>query len=394
MTEQTIQAPPSTADGGRALLDWCRDHREHQPVGPDAQGIYHVFRYDDVQRVMMNPATFSNDFTRIMPQLEDASKGSLLSVDPPLHRKLRRLVSEAFTPRMVASLEPRIAQLTGELLDEIDGAGFDLVQGLAYPLPVIVIAELLGVPATDRDLFQRWADDIFSSQITDLTDQDQIAEATKRTTELNAYLLDHTSRRRARPGDDLMSRLVEARVDDEALDDDEIVNFSRLLLLAGHITTTMLLGNAMLCLHDNPDAAAELRADPGLVPRAIEEILRVRPPFTMTARVVAEDTEIAGVAVPAGRMIMGWLLSANHDERQFPDPDRFDLHRDPNRQAAFGHGIHFCLGAPLARLEGRIALGALLDRFPDIQLAEPDKVTYRENQGFYGVAALPLMVRR
>lgn len=386
------QPPPVAVDGGRTLLDWLHKMRDDEPVAIDAYGMYHVFRYDDVQKAMTNPAIFSNDFSKIMPQLADGAKGSLLAVDPPLHRKLRRLVSAAFTPKMVASLEPRIAEVTNDLLDDINSGTIDLVDSLAYPLPVIVIAELLGVPATDRELFRRWADELLAIQTGDFTDPKMLDEAKEKTRDLDAYLLDHITARRRTPGHDLLSMLVEAEVDGEALDDIEIVNFARLLLIAGHITTTMLLGNAILCFHENPGAAADVRANPTLVPAAIEEILRVRSPFLFSARVTATDTELSGTPIPADKMIMPWVLSANHDERQFADAERFDVHRDPNRQAAFGHGVHFCLGAPLARLEGRIALTALLDRFSDIHIPDLAAVKYRQSAGMYGVESLPLEV--
>jgi cytochrome P450 len=387
-----MQQPPSTADGGRELLGWLRHMRDEEPVAVDAYGMYHVFRFDDVQAVTTNPPVFSSDFTRIMPQVEEGAKGSLISVDPPLHRKLRRLVSTAFTPKVVASLEPRIAQVTNDLLDELDDTRFDLVEKLAYPLPVIVIAELLGLPASDRAQLKAWSDDLLSIQTGDFTDPDVLKEAMKKGEGLNAYLLEHITRRRGHPTDDLLGQLVAAEVDGEGLEDVEIVNFSRLLLLAGHITTTMMLGNAMLCFDENPDAAKEVRAQPELVPAAVEEILRVRSPFLFVARVTAQDTELSGVPIPANKMVMAWLLGANHDERHFADPDRFIVHRDPNRQCAFGHGIHFCLGAPLARLEGRVALATMLRRFPDIRIADRSAVKFRETQGMYGVTYLPLEV--
>ncbi|WP_163508157.1 cytochrome P450 [Fodinicola acaciae] len=389
-----MKQPPSVVDGGRELLGWLREMRDDEPVAVDAYGMYHVFRFDDVQAVTTDPPVFSSDFTRIMPQVEEGAKGSLITADPPLHRKLRRLVSTAFTPKVVASLEPRIAQVTNDLIDDIDGSGFDLVEKLAYPLPVIVIAELLGLPASDRAQLKSWSDELLSIQTGDFSDPKMLDEAQKKAENLNAYLLEHITRRRGNPTNDLLGKLVTAEVDGEGLDDTEIVNFSRLLLLAGHITTTMLLGNAMLCFEENPDSAAQVRADPSLVPAAVEEILRVRSPFLFVARVSTQDVELSGRTIPADKMVMAWLLGANHDERHFADPERFDIHRDPNRQAAFGHGIHFCLGAPLARLEARVALTAIFQRFADIRIADRSAVKFRETQGMYGVTYLPLEVER
>ena len=209
--------------------------------------------------------------------------------------------------------------------------------------------------------------------------------------EMEEYLLGHCRARRRRPGDDLISALVTAEVDGERLDDEEVVNFSRLLLVAGHITTTLLLGNTVLCLEENPSAAAELRADRTLIPPALEEVLRSRSPFPQMARFTTRAVELSGQVIPANQLVMLWLLGANHDERQFPDPERFDIHRMPNEHLAFGHGIHFCLGAPLARLEGKIAVDVLLTRLADIQIAPTTTLQFYDN--VFGPRSLPLTVR-
>jgi cytochrome P450 len=317
-------------------------------------------------------------------------------MDPPQHRKLRALVSQAFTPRVVAGLEPRITALTAELLDRT-GERFDLIDALAYPLPVIVIAELLGIPSADQPLFRTWADVLLSQEI----DRDQaLGEASERAVtavaptmrEMNVYFLDHIRARRKSPSTDLTSKLVEAEVDGQRLADEEIVGFVGLLLIAGHITTTATLGNSVVCLHENPGAAAEVRADPALLPAAIEEVLRVRPPFPRVGRLTKVDTEVGGVALPAGQVVMPWLTAANRDERVFPEPHRFDIHRRPNPHLTFGHGIHFCLGAPLARLEARVALRLLLERYRDIEVAH-DEVEQRNPFTMVAVTRLPVHVR-
>jgi cytochrome P450 len=209
---------------------------------------------------------------------------------------------------------------------------------------------------------------------------------------MHAYLQGHVSDRRARPGSDLISALVAARVEGERLTDRQIVEFGALLLMAGHVSTSMLLGNTVLCLKDHPDTEAAARADRSLIPAVIEEVLRLRPPITVMARVTTKDTTLAGVKIPAGRMVVPSLLSANHDEQVFTDPQRLDLARE-GRQIAFGHGIHYCLGAPLARLEGRIALEALFDRFPDFTPTDGATLRYHRD-GLFGVKNLPLTVRR
>jgi cytochrome P450 len=283
------------------------------------------------------------------------------------------------------------------LLDQADDR-FDLIDALAYPLPVIVIAELLGIPTSDRDLFRTWADVLLGQDI----DPDQaLREVSNQTVtavapimrEMNAYFLGHIRSRRAAPGDDLTSKLVRAQVDGQRLADEEIVGFVGLLLIAGHITTTATLGNSVVSFQDNPDAVAEVRADPGLLPPAIEEVLRVRTPFPRLARITTVDAEVDGVHIPAGQIVMPWLTAANRDERVFAEPHRFDIHRKPNPHLTFGHGIHFCLGAPLARLEARVALRLLLERYRDVEVAAADQVEHRNPWTMVAVTRLPLEVR-
>jgi cytochrome P450 len=210
--------------------------------------------------------------------------------------------------------------------------------------------------------------------------------------EMNAYFLDHIRSRRAHPGHDLTSKLVQAEVDGERLADEEIIGFVGLLLIAGHITTTATLGNSVVCFQEHPDAVAEVRADPTLLPGAIEEVLRVRTPFPRLARMTTVDTEVGGVPIPAGQVVLPWLTAANRDERVFAEPGRFDVHRTPNPHLAFGHGIHFCLGAPLARLEARVALRLVLERYRDIAVAAGEQVEHRNPWTMVAVTRLPLEV--
>lgn len=389
MTDQ-ITTLPLLTNGPAEMLRWLKEMRDEQPVWVDKYGIYHVFRYDDVQQVSTDPAVFSSDTTRLYPELSELNDGSLIRLDPPLHRKHRRLISTAFTPKMVAGLEPRITEVVRELLAGVPDGPFDLVEQLTYPLPVIVIAELLGLPTADRSLFRKWADGLMSMQIEDPSQPGlkEIIEDAQR--EMKDYLRQQVLERRSKPTDDLIGQLTAAEVDGERLSDTELVNFATLLLLAGHITTTLLLGNAMLCLRDNPGAAAEMRADHSLIPGAVEEVLRYRSPILRTGRVTNVDVEIAGHTIPADKMVSPWLLSANHDERQFTDPERFDIHRDPNKQDAFGHGVHFCLGAPLARLEGRIAVTLLLETFADLEVVDVEQYP----QNFLGVKSLTMTAQR
>ena len=383
------------------LLAWLEAGRARGQVHfDDTQQCWHVLGHPEVGAVLSDPAVFSSDLTVLRPAQDDFAlfqRGNFVQMDPPQHRKLRTLVSQAFTPRVVADLEPRIAELTTQLLDEVDER-FDLIDALAYPLPVIVIAEMLGVPASDRPLFRRWADVLFSQDV----DPDQslrsaseqaVTAVAPTMREMNAYFLDHIRSRRASPGRDLTSKLVQAEVDGERLADEEIIGFVGLLLLAGHVTTTATLGNSVVCFQDAPDAVAQVRADPGLLPAAIEEVLRVRTPFPRLARMTTADAELAGVTIPAGQVVIPWLTAANRDERVFAEPHRFDVHRTPNPHLSFGHGIHFCLGAPLARLEARVALRLLLERYRDVEVAADEAVEQRNPWTMVAVSRLPLEVR-
>jgi cytochrome P450 len=397
----TTSTTEPTASSFESMLAWFRRQREAGSIHHDEQQpVWQVFGYAVAERILSDPDVFSSDFSRIMPSQRDFdlfARGNFVRMDPPKHRKLRGLVSKAFTPRMVSGLAPRIAELTGELLDRLGGPErFDLIDALAYPLPVTVIAELLGIPVEDRPLFHRWADALLSmnQQTTEIRLDPALFEAIAPTIrEMNAYLLAHVQRRRAHPADDLTSHLVAAEMDGERLDDEEIVGFVGLLLIAGHITTTALLGNAILTLGEHPDAAAELRADPSLLPGAIEEVLRVRSPFPRLARRTATEVCIEGHAIAADQIIILWIASANRDGAQFPDPDRFDIYRTPNPHLAFGHGIHFCLGAPLARLEARIALKILLERYRTIAVARDEPAQFYNPWTIISAKKLPVHVQ-
>src|SRR3954447_15471434 len=269
----TMNDLPPTAEDEPALLAWLATMRDEHPVWRDGYGMWHVFRHDDVEAILRAPATFSSDPARLVPAAAPVRRGMLTQIDPPEHRALRRLVSATFTPRMVAGLEPRVRSLTGHLLDEA-GERFDLVDALAFPLPVIVIAELLGLPADDRPLFRTWADGLFNMQVGDPNDPDVGPKVAAAMSEIIDYLLRACRARRAEPRDDLISALVTTEVEGRVLDDEEAANFSMLLLLAGHITTTVLLGNAVRTFDENPGVWPELRAEPALIPGAIEEVLR------------------------------------------------------------------------------------------------------------------------
>ncbi|HKR48555.1 MAG TPA: cytochrome P450 [Pseudonocardiaceae bacterium] len=388
-----LTIPPITEDGGNTLLAWLREMRDEHPVWRDEHGVWHVFRHADVTRVISDPMLFSSDTTRLIPEGQRFSAGNLLQTDPPRHHSLRRLVGAAFSPKVVTGLAPRIAEVTRELLDATDGAAeFDLVTALAYPLPVTVIAELLGLPASDRELFRAWADKLLTIDIADPNDPELAQKFEAASTELFAYLREHCQDRRSHPRDDLISKLTTVEADGQRLTDEEVVNFSLVLLLAGHITTTTLLGNTILCLDAHPEVWAELQADRSLVPAALEEVLRYRSPITQLGRMTMTETELAGQLIPADAFISPWLLSANRDDREFAEPDRFDIHRSANRHLAFGYGIHFCIGQLLARVEGRIAVDVLLDRYAEIQLTPAVPLEFY-GQIIFAARNIPVTVR-
>ncbi|MGH3882820.1 MAG: cytochrome P450 [Pseudonocardiaceae bacterium] len=394
--------PPTTAvkDPADAVFAWFRTMLDTQPVYLDDNQLWQVFSYADVARILSDPATFSSDttaaFNMPQPDLDLFDKGNIVTKDPPRHRKLRTLVSQVFTPRVVAGLAPRITEITTSLLDAADGADrFDLVDALAYPLPVTVIAELLGVPAQDQPRFRTWAEVLFDQQTVDATTlvTEEIVNAMAPTVrEMNEYMLAHIRRCRRQPTDDLIGKLTTAEVDGERLADEEIMGFASVLLFAGHITTTALLGNAVLCFDRHPEAAAAVRADRDLLPAAIEEVLRFRSPFPRLARVTTTDTEIGGHAVPAGQLVIPWVGAANRDAARFPEPDRFDVHRNSTGHLAFGHGIHFCIGAPLARLEAKIALDILLERYQELAVDVAGPIEFHNPWQMISVKRLPVLV--
>ncbi|MEU6270407.1 cytochrome P450 [Saccharopolyspora shandongensis] len=377
---------------------WLRGVRPEQPVEHDsAAGIWNVYGYPEILQALSDPATFSSDTRRLVPELARSNEGNLVQMDPPEHHKLRKLVSHAFTPKVVADLEPRIAALTNELLDAVSDRT-ELVRDLAYPLPVIVIAELLGVPSSDRGLFKKWVDAMlassnkFSLKERSKEQEEYMAKAMEQVQELTEYLLGHVRERRRTPREDLLGKLVAAEVDGVQLTDTEVANFGLVLLIAGHITTTMLLGNTVLCLDAHPDQLAAVRADRSLVPSAIEESLRYFSPFAAVSRATNREVELGGTVIPADQLLLLWIAAANRDPRQFTDPDAFNVRRDPNPQIGFGRGIHFCLGAPLARLEGRIALNIMLDRFPNLRTDPAEGPEFLPSPNMTGVSKLPLLL--
>jgi cytochrome P450 len=341
--------------------------REH-PVYESAMGMRFVSRYEDVLFVLKNPDLFSSKafgFTSV----DGRPTSTIINSDPPDHTRLRALVNRAFTPRMIADLEPRIRDITAGLLSDLqDPSEFELIADLAIPLPVTVIAEILGVEPERMNDFKRWSDIVVNSLLKSSVTPEEDADLSG----FLDYFRDAMDARRGNPSGDLISALVRAEEHAQALSADEVLAFTIILLIAGNETTTNLLGNLVVALLRNPDQVAALRDDPELIPNAIEESLRYDAPVQMLFRQATRDVELAGTLIPADSMVIPLFSSANRDESKYPDPDRFDIKRDTQGHVAFGHGIHFCLGAPLARLEGRIALEALLPLLPHLELVDEE----------------------
>jgi cytochrome P450 len=365
-----------------------------------------VTRYDDVQTVIRDPR-FSVDRRRsdflqgnkdvMPPALAQAILGeqgglrSMLIIDPPDHTRVRGLVSKAFTPRHVARLRGHIQSICDDLLAAAEGRGrMDVMTDLAAHLPAIVIAELLGVPPEDRLRFKDWSTDLIS--VVGHPDPTNAMTRFERGLDgLLSYLRDIIAARRREPRDDLISGMIAAQEERDALTDAELLATSNLLLVAGHETTTNLIGNGLLALLRHPEATAFLRANPDRVPDAVEEMLRYDSPVQATVRVVSVPVELGGQTLPPRSLVVAMIGAANRDPAVFTDPDRFDPTRTDNRHLSFGFGPHFCLGAPLARLEGEVVFRTLLARYPRLRL-ESEDLRHRPNFVLRGLLSLPIVL--
>lgn len=385
-----------------SLLRSVRPVMRMPTPGYQGPGVWFLTRYDDVHEVLRNPsysvdrlrAPFIRDnFERMPSFLQRAFQNvrSMLTMDPPDHTRVRKLANKAFTPKRIAALHTRVEEIVGELLAEAPRCGtIDIIETIAAPLPAIVIAELLGVPAEDHRTFKNWASDIVAG-LGEITAEQRRAQ-THSADKLLTYLGEIITARRSEPRDDLISALILAQEEKDALSDIELLATCNLLLLAGHETTTNLIGNGLLALMREPDQLALLRSKRELMPTAIEELLRYDGPVQTTVRVALEDLEIDGNDIEEGSLIMLGIGAANHDPEVFDDPRRLDITRDPNPHLAFGFGTHFCLGAPLARLEGKVAFNALLDAFPEMELVD-EAPRYRSNPILRGLESLPVKIR-
>ncbi|HEX7737643.1 MAG TPA: cytochrome P450 [Ktedonobacteraceae bacterium] len=395
--------------------EWLQEMRDTQPIWLDERsGCWHIFRYADVHEATTDYAVFSSERLQQRRALQNAGRAggelrnegeqeragrSILAMDPPEHRQYRNLVSSAFTPRAIDRLRGRVAEITQELLDETRAAGrMDFATDLAYPLPTIVIAEMLGVPSSDRPLFKRWADVLLEQQLNDAEffrpdeeqrENPQLKRFARTFEEMSDYFRRMLEERKREPRDDMMTDLLAASIDGEHLSMQDTINFCNILLLAGHVTTTNLLGQAIRCFDEHPEVLEQVRRQPELMPGAIEEVLRFASPVWRLVRTTREEVTLSGLTIPRGKVVFAWLASANRDATQFAEPEHFDITRTPNKHVAFGHGIHFCIGAPLSRMEASVALPIILEQLPNLHV-ERDKAELFAGRFLFGFKHLPI----
>jgi len=394
-------APESRANPypGYSLLRKEAPVHEMQPFG-----VFAVSRYRDVVHILKHPNVYSSQGMRAMMAGETGMTGglsergrasallesdNLIASDPPIHDRLRAVVNRGFTPRRISALEPRIREIANECLGAVASTGeLELVSDLSMPLPVRVIAELLGVPPERLHDFKRWSDTIITSAtgVTGNADPEESVQARKEFLDFFAEAIDL---RRKNPTNDLISTLIRAEKGEASLSEGEVLAFTVLLLVAGNETTTNLLGNALLALTEHPEELEQVAHNRDLIPSLVEEVVRYDSPVQGIFRQTLSDTELAGVPIPKGKMVMVLLGSANRDEDWLPDAHRFDVKRDPKGHVGFGFGLHFCLGASLARLEARVALEELFQRCKNIERATSE-VEWIDSLILRGPRALPL----
>ena len=395
--DEFFQDPP-------AVYQALREHGPALPVVlPNGWQGWLVTSYDDARRLLADHRLRKNgnEMVRLFPPGNAAAYGSMLSrhmlnSDPPDHTRLRRLVSKAFTVRAIEQLRPRIEQTASDLLAAMaataavtPGVGpgnvVDLIESYALPLPIMVISDLLGMPSDDWKAFRDWTLAYVTRQ-----SQEDVAAASRH---LTGYLTALIEAKQAHPGDDLLSRLIHTSDEGSQLSAAEVLNMTHLLLVAGFETTVNLIGNGVLALLRNPGQLALLRSQPALMPAAIEEVLRYDGPLhTATVRFTSEPVRVGDVEIPQGQLVFISLLAADRDGNRFADPGRLDITRESGGHLAFGHGIHPCVGAPLARMEGQIAIRQLLSRFPDIALADAGAPRWRKTLLMHGLQRLPVRI--
>jgi cytochrome P450 len=372
----------------------------HRTTLPDGRSVWLVTRYEDVLAIFKDKR-FVKDWRKVMtpeqlaqvppiPEVMKPLSQNMLDTDPPDHERLRALVSKAFTPKLIERMRPRVQAKADVLLDAVEDRGrMDLIDDYAFPLPIIVIAELLGVSSEDRNKFREWSDAAVSGNATKEYLEEVLIPHMQAFTD---YLRALFKEKHKHPTEDLISALVRAEEAGEKLNEDELLGMVFLLLVAGHETTVNLIGNGVLALLQHPDQLQRLRGEPSLIKPAVEELLRYDGPVeTSTERFAKEDVVIGGTVIPRGEMVQVVLAAADRDPERFRDPDALDITRADNRHLAFGKGIHHCLGAPLARMEGQIAIGTLFRRMPELRLKEPpESLAWRPGMVLRGLQSLPV----
>lgn len=370
---------------------WYAEMLKVTPVTYNEQfGAYLIFRFDEIKRVFSEPRSFSSKVYEGLTL--ELPTNNIQAMDPPRHTQLRALATHAFTPKAVADLEPRIRDIVNGLLDQmLEKDDIDFVRDFAVPFPVMVIAEMLGIPVEDRPHFKRWSDIILQG-VERLTQgfMEELPEHVAGYREMLAYFEEIVSRKRNNPQNDLISRIATAEVEGNRLTDAEAANFCVLLLVAGNETTTNLLSNAMRTFAEYPDQWELLGKTPELLPQAVDEVLRYRTPAQFIPRIVMHDVEIGGAQLTAGDRVILFMGAANRDPAKFENPNTFDITRPVNQHISFGHGIHYCLGAPLARLETTIALKAILERISEYRIPAEGELEPLSGLNMLGLRRLPL----
>ena len=378
------------ADPHPAYAQLRREAPAHRVMTPTGLPVWLVTRYEESRQALGDPrlskAIETAEGSQLPQRLHNALTHHMLATDPPDHTRLRRLVSKVFTARRTEALRPRVQQITDDLLDGMAAHdSVDLIDAFAFPLPIQVICELLGIPGEDRDSFRAWSNIIVAGAAA-------AAELPGAAAAMVEYIERLLVQKRAHPADDLLSGLLEVREQGDQLSHEELISMVFLLLVAGHETTVNLIGNSMYVLFTHPDQRRRLIDEPALLPTAVEEFLRFESPVeTATFRIATEALTIGAAEIAPGEAVLVSLLSSNRDAQRFAAPDDLDLARGDNQHLAFGHGIHYCLGAPLARLEAQIGLGSLLRRFPDIRLdVPPEDLVWRTGLLLRGLLTLPV----